>query len=436
MKKINNSLAFKLVAMYIIASSTILVIFSMIVHSAIESHFSQQDYLHLKEKIQSLSSNNEIELDELNLLNIPAWVVENNQVLKSNEIANKLPKKMLSSSFFEWSIDGRFYKAYKFEVKKHQFIVLQIETTHHKIFLTKLNSILTWSLILSLVLSVLYALFIVRVTLIPLNSLTKYIEKVNISNLHLRIPEDLLPIEFQKLISSQNNMLERLQSRFLRLSEFSSDIAHELRTPLTNIMMQTQVAINKDRTADEYYNVLVSNIEEIERINKVISDTLYLAKSENNLLHKTKFKLRFKDILLPLVDYYEVLAEDKNVIITVNGDANILADKEMLQRAFGNVLSNALRHCYSETEITIDISEYQEQKMVKISNYGEPIPKDSLPFIFERFYRSDKSRVHSSSVGAGLGLPIAKAIMNEHNGDLTVNSNGNITEFLFSFKIL
>ncbi len=95
-------------------------------------------------------------------------------------------------------------------------------------------------------------------------------------------------MELSELVEAQNKMLDRLQTGFNRLSEFSSDIAHELRTPLTNIMTQTQVILASSRSVEEYQDVLGSNIEELERLNKTIRDTLYLAKSENQLLHRNK----------------------------------------------------------------------------------------------------------------------------------------------------
>ncbi|MEL7341029.1 MAG: ATP-binding protein, partial [Bacteroidota bacterium] len=127
---------------------------------------------------------------------------------------------------------------------------------------------------------------------------------------------------------------------------------------------------------------------------------------------------------------------EKNVRFTLDGSSTQLGDRDMLQRAFGNVLSNALRHCFHNTDISVVISESETSNKVTISNVGEPIPLSSLPYIFERFYRSDKSRVHNGSIGAGLGLPIAKAIMKAHHGDILVNAKDERTEFVFIFNNL
>ncbi|MBD1555729.1 heavy metal sensor histidine kinase [Vibrio sp. S9_S30] len=434
-KVINKSLALKLVFMYVMASFVVLAIFALTVQHAITNHFYEQDYLHLEEKLKSLAPNAETKLNIFDSLNISAWVLENGQVIKSNREVNRFPVEMVSSSSYEWSEGDLIFRAFKFKSspESDRSIVLAMEITHHKLFFKKLNSILLWTLVLSVGLSGAYALVIVRSGLMPLKVLKNYIEKVSTSNLNVRLPSDSLPVELKSLAASQNEMLERLQSGFIRLSEFSSDIAHELRTPLTNIMMQTQVALVAKRSVEEYQDILASNLEELERLNKTISDTLYLAKSENELLHKAKTELHLRDIFTSLLDYYEALAEEENVRITVDGEMTLLGDKDMLQRAFGNVLSNALRHCFPDTEISVLISDSGGRKTVKISNTGEPIPQSSLPYIFDRFYRSDKSRVHSNSVGAGLGLPIAKAIMHAHGGDIAVSSIENRTEFEFVF---
>ena len=224
-------------------------------------------------------------------------------------------------------------------------------------------------------------------------------------------------------------MLDRLQIGFNRLSEFSSDIAHELRTPLTNIMTQTQVVLSSSRSVEEYQDVLGSNIEELERLNKTIRDILYLAKSENQLLHSNKEMLKLEELVSSLLEFYGFIADEKGVDLTLEGSATQFGDKVMLQRAIGNIISNALRYCDKESIITIQILENENFNIIKIANHGETIPEQSLPFIFERFYRVDKSRKHSQSIGAGLGLPIAKSIVQAHGGSISVVSVNQKTEF-------
>ncbi|MCL9775394.1 heavy metal sensor histidine kinase [Vibrio methylphosphonaticus] len=438
MKKITKSIARKLVFMFVTASFVVLVVFALTIQHAIKNHFNEQDYRHLETKLRPLIGTVERDLDLFHSWDISAWVLNNKQVVKTNNETIDFPSELIGSSSYEWSVGNNRFHAFKFDYPEIEggAVVLAMDVTHHKVFFDKLNTILFWTLVLTLSLSGAYALIIVRNGLQPLKQLKEYIAQVNTSNLSMRIPSDSLPKELSSLVISQNEMLERLQEGYLRLSEFSSDIAHELRTPLNNIMTQTQVALGTERSIEEYQDILVSNIEELERFNKTISDTLYLAKSENKLLYKTESELELKEVITPLLEYYEVLAEEKNVRFTLDGSSTLFGDKDMLQRAFGNVLSNALRHCFHNTDISVVISESEMSNKVTISNVGEPIPLSSLPYIFDRFYRSDKSRVHNGSVGAGLGLPIAKAIMKAHNGDILVNAKDERSEFVFIFNNL
>lgn len=435
-KLLNQSIARKLVFMFVTASFVVLVVFALTIQYAIKNHFNEQDYRHLETKLRPLIDTVERDLDLFHSWDISAWILNNKQVVQTNNETIDFPIELISSSSYEWSVGNNRFHAFKFDYPEIEggAVVLAMDVTHHKVFFDKLNTILFWTLVLTLSLSGAYALIIVRNGLQPLKQLKEYIAQVNTSNLSMRIPSDALPKELSNLIISQNEMLERLQEGHLRLSEFSSDIAHELRTPLNNIMTQTQVALGMERSIEEYQDILVSNIEELERFNKTISDTLYLAKSENRLLHKNEAELELGEVINPLLEYYEVLAEEKNVRLTLDGSSTLFGDKDMLQRAFGNVLSNALRHCFHNTDISIVISESETSNKVTISNVGEPIPVSSLPYIFERFYRSDKSRVHNGSVGAGLGLPIAKAIMKVHSGDILVNATDERTEFVFIFN--
>lgn len=437
-KLLNQSIARKLVFMFVTASFVVLVVFALTIQHAIKNHFNEQDYRHLETKLRPLIGTVERDLDLFHSWNISAWVLNNKQVVKTNNETIDFPSELIGSSSYEWSVGNNRFHAFKFDYPEIEggAVVLAIDVTHHKVFFDKLNTILFWTLVLTLSLSGTYALIIVRNGLQPLKQLKEYIAEVNTSNLSMRIPSDSLPKELSSLVISQNEMLERLQEGYLRLSEFSSNIAHELRTPLNNIMTQTQVTLGLERSIEEYQDILVSNLEELGRFNKTISDTLYLAKSENKLLHKIEEMLDLKEVITPLLEYYEVLAEEKNVRFTFDGSSTLLGDKDMLQRAFGNVLSNALRHCFHNTEISVVITESETTNTVTISNIGEPISTGSLPYIFKRFYRSDKSRVHNGSVGAGLGLPIAKAIMKAHNGDILVNAKDERSEFVFIFNNL
>ncbi|MCX8875499.1 ATP-binding protein, partial [Vibrio parahaemolyticus] len=130
-----------------------------------------------------------------------------------------------------------------------------------------------------------------------------------------------------------------------------------------------------------------------------------------------------------LVAYFEILAEDADVQIVSSGDGQLYMDKNMFERAVGNLLSNAIRHTYADSTIVIDVQAVDEQVTISVSNQGDTIAEQNLPYLFDRFYRADKSRQHVGSVGAGLGLSITQSIVQAYEGDIQVQSENQRTEF-------
>ncbi|WP_261859150.1 heavy metal sensor histidine kinase [Photobacterium sanguinicancri] len=442
---LKNSMATKLIAMYMASSFIVLASFTLIVQYAIKHHFYAQDYQLLNSKFLTVAAT----LDDLQSNSSPVltenfaflWVINHDGKLTYSNSTLALPPALSVQNALEWKDNGHSYRGFRFKMQHPQYdaIVLAINMDYHKSFINELDIVLLWTFLISNLISGAYAIFTVKKGLSPLQELQSYLDKVSIQHLDVRVPNNKLPVELSQLVATQNKMLDRLQCGFSRLSEFSSDIAHELKTPLTNMMTQTQVALSAARTPVEYQDVLGSNAEEIERLNKTIKDTLYLAKSENQLLHSNKEPLKLTTIIQPLIEFYELLAEDKNVTIDIvelnlTEDGIQLGDKQMLQRAISNILSNALRHCDSNSVITIQLSSDDDYNAIKIINTGEPIPASSLPYLFDRFYRADKSRKHTSSVGAGLGLAITKSIVQAHGGDISVSSIQRVTAFSLMLK--
>lgn len=436
-----HSMASKLIGMYLASSIVVLTSFAAIVHYSVKHHFYEQDYQFLYNKyltvVSELNQPNDRISQSLTSVggSVYTWFFNPDGKLTFTNSEVSLPSFHNTQSL-EWSSGQQDYRAFRFRLSHNEqpSIVLGLNINHHTRFIAKFNTILLWTILITSLVSGIYAVFIVRKGLKPLGKLQHYLNQISTDCLDIRIPADKLPAELSQLVNTQNNMLERLQHGYSRLSEFSSDIAHELRTPLTNIMTQTQVALSAKRPAEEYEDVLFSNVEELERITKTISDTLYLAKSENQLLHMHIEPIELHQEMQSLLDYLGIIAEEKNVSLQLMGTAQQTGDRLMLQRAFSNILSNAIRHSDDNSVISVELTGTGEWNTVSIKNTGETIPEESLPFLFERFYRADKSRQHSASTGAGLGLAIAKSIIQSHGGTITVSSEKRITEFVMTLK--
>ncbi|KOY31412.1 ATP-binding protein, partial [Vibrio parahaemolyticus] len=155
-----------------------------------------------------------------------------------------------------------------------------------------------------------------------------------------------------------------------------------------------------------------------------------IAKAENKLIHRHDEVFAVQEEIDRLVAYFEILAEDAEVRIVSSGDGQLYMDKNMFERAVGNLLSNAIRHAYADSTIVIDVQEVDEQVTISVSNHGDAIAEQNLPYLFDRFYRADKSRQHVGSVGAGLGLSITQSIVQAYEGQIKVTSDKDKTRFV------
>ena len=229
-------------------------------------------------------------------------------------------------------------------------------------------------------------------------------------------------------------MLQRLEDDFERLSTFSSDLAHELRTPISNMLVQAQVTLSKNRETDQYRETLHSVVEELERLTHMVSDMLYLAKTENHLQIPCPTEVHLGIEAAELAEFYELMAEDKRVTIRVQGQGTVLGDRLMIRRALSNLVANAIRHAHHQTTVTIAITNTRTKTTVSVTNVGDTIAAEIQSRLFDRFFRADSARTHPGSEGAGLGLAITQAIMQAHHGAVTLSSSENKTTFTLAFK--
>lgn len=257
--------------------------------------------------------------------------------------------------------------------------------------------------------------------LAPLKKIQQGATAISASRLDQRLSVSEFPSELADLGNTINGMLSRLEDSFRKLSDFSADIAHELRTPVSNLMTQTQVALSKPRTAEEYHEILASNSEELERMSRMISDMLFLAKVDRGLIAPRADAIVLEREFDELFGFYEAPAEEKAIRLELIGTTTIRGDRLMLRRAFSNLLSNAIRHVQQGQTVSVLLRNQTEGgTCIEIANPGD-IPAEHLNRLFDRFYRVDPSR-HGASDGAGLGLAITESIIHMHGGTIRVHS--------------
>ncbi|MBE0474145.1 heavy metal sensor histidine kinase [Rhodoferax sp.] len=307
-------------------------------------------------------------------------------------------------------------------------VAIASDTEHHQVYLQTLLKTLWVFVAGATVLIALLGWVAVRSGLRPLRAMREQTSRVTAQQLDYRLPVDTVPRELAELAQSLNDMLARLQEAFQRLSDFSSDIAHELRTPVSNLMTETQVALTRARSADEYHHILESNAEELERMKSMIADMLLLAKADNGLVLPHREPVDLAAEILALFDFYDALAEEKHLTLSLQGQAKVLADRLMLRRAIGNLLSNAIRHAQRNSCIRVTLQDQASEATVTVENVGDTIPAEFLERIFDRFFRADPARQRGE--GTGLGLAIAKSIVVAHGGDISVTSSDASTRFI------
>lgn len=338
-----------------------------------------------------------------------------------------------------WSWEGRAYRGLLATVPTGMpqgtpvSVALALDIGHHLEFLASFRKRLWLAVVGCILLTALLGWVAARRGLAPVRDMAGIAHGISASRLGNRLPLDAVPEELTQLASAFNDMLGRLEDSFRRLSDFSSDLAHELRTPISNLMTQTQVALSKARSADEYREVLYSNLEEYDRLARMIGDMLFLAKADNGLIVPRSEPIDLAHEVRQLFEFYEALSEEQGVSLALVGEAAVQGDRLMLRRALGNLLSNALRHTPRKGVIEVRIDRPAPGKIrLTIENPGETIPPEHLPRLFDRFYRADASR-HRSHEGAGLGLAITRSIVEAHGGTITVVSENGLTRFEMAF---
>ena len=281
------------------------------------------------------------------------------------------------------------------------------------------------------VVSALIALTVTRRGLRPLGEITRSLERAGPTHLHERVEPSAWPRELQPLAIAFDQMLDRLEDSFTRLSQFSADLAHELRTPVANLRGEAEVALTRPRTADEYREVIESSVSECERLSLIIDNLLFLARAEaaQGLAERTSFDGRAA--IEKIAVYFRTLAEERHVTIRCIGDGEIYADALLFSRAVSNLVENALRFTSDGGKIEIKLARDAAATLITVHDNGPGIAAEHLARIFDRFYRADSSR---SSEGNGLGLALVKSIMDLHGGTAKAHSEpgrGTIVSLVF-----
>ena len=291
--------------------------------------------------------------------------------------------------------------------------------------------LLTIALAVGILLSALIATVVTRRGLRPLRQMTRSVGQISPTHLNQRLTPIGWPHEIEPLASAFDETLDRLENSFTRLSQFSADLAHELRTPIANVLGEAQVTLTRDRTSDQYREVIESTVAECERLSGIVDNLLFLARADSAREHIERTLFNGRAAIEKITAYYRTLAEDRNVTLLCDGQGEVYGDQLLFSRALGNLLENALRFTPPGGTVRVSIGVRDAHCEISVSDTGAGIPPEHLPRVFDRFYRADSSRTPH---GAGLGLSLVKSIVDLHGGSATIESKvGRGTTVVLSF---
>jgi two-component system, OmpR family, heavy metal sensor histidine kinase CusS len=324
-------------------------------------------------------------------------------------------------------IDGRRFRTVSASAggtpAPRQIVQVAIDLAHEQEILAAYRRRLWLVLGLALAASAFVGHAIARRGVRPLEHIARTARDITSTRLDARIDHLDLPGEVATIAITFNEMLARLQDSFERLSRFSADIAHELRTPVNNLRGETEVALTRARTPEEYRDILTSSLEEYERLTRLIDSLLFLARAEHSETRIVREHLNLRRELQTVAEFYEGSATEQGItlVVDVPPTPEIEADRTLFQRAVGNLIGNALAHTPVGGTVTIQAIADGSYCQIHVVDTGRGVPAEDLPYVFDRFYRADKSRA-SNSGNLGLGLAIVRSIAQLHGGRVELAS--------------
>jgi heavy metal sensor kinase len=276
--------------------------------------------------------------------------------------------------------------------------------------------------------------FMAKKTMKPVDQIRRTAVKISSNNLDERIELKGRKDELGRLAETFNAMISRLKDSFQRINQFSIDVSHELKTPLTILKGETELALRKERTNEEYKRSLESNLEEIDRMSRIIDDLLLLSKAEVKDIRLNLDKVDLRDLLADVCLNMKLFGENKGVEIIASEleDIRIVGDELKLRRMLTNIVENGIKYGNRGGHVTVSSFRRNGFACINVRDDGPGIAAEDIKYIFDRFYRADRSRKRES--GSGLGLSISKWIAEAHQGTIEVESRPSAGS-LFTIKL-
>src|SRR5215469_639518 len=296
---------------------------------------------------------------------------------------------------------------------------------------------LAWLIPTGVLLAFLASWFMAGKALEPVAALGKAAGQIGVADLHQRLPVRGTGDELDYLAIQFNETFARLEKAVGEMKQFTASISHEFRTPLSVLRGEAEVALMQSSTTEQYRRVLASQLEEFEKLTRMINQLLTLARAESGEVAITHEPVDLSSMTQTLAEQLEPVAASKNVSLAWQCDPNVIVsgDSGWIERIILNLVDNAIKFTGSGGHVSVRVSKNGAGHTLEVSDEGMGIPPDSIPHIFERFYRADPSRANRAD-GVGLGLSLVKWAVDQHHGAINVESRpGKGSTFRVSFPV-
>jgi len=273
-----------------------------------------------------------------------------------------------------------------------------------------------------------------KYSLSPINKIVKQLNGIADADFSKRVITKNNRDEIGALTNSVNSLLSRIEKAFLMEKQFVSDVSHEFKTPIASLRLSIEELINNEHLSDDSLDKLGRNLEVLYSLDFLVKKLLYMSKLEQGIIKFKPEKFILKETIDKIIANLQLIAQNKNLKINsfIDDFCEINGDKELLYIALYNIVENALKYT-DKGFVNITATGGENKIIISIEDTGRGIPQDDIDKIFDKFYRTDKSRKENE--GYGIGLTISKRIIEIHNGKITVESRENFgTIFTIEIK--
>ncbi|MCK0161301.1 sensor histidine kinase [Allomuricauda sp. F6463D] len=434
----------KITTVFVVLTSLLLTGIFILIYFVSKEYTEREFYLRLSQRA-TIAAEAYLEADEMNVNIYDDIRIRHLQTLPNekeviypvdvelnkplNAFDNTLPtsffQTVFSKEYAELKIGDYFYAGMLFHDDRGDFIVVLSATDLYGFAkLDNLRNTLIIAFLVSIVFILILGNYYAKQALSPISRIINEVNSIRAKNLSLRLKTATGKDELAELSRTFNNMLDRLQLSFDLQSNFINNASHELRNPLTAILGQTEVALDKQRSAEEYHSILKKIAAEASRLDFLVNGLLKLAKTDFDSKGVVIDELRIDELILDLKLNIDVAIPNNNIILDFEGlpkdeDAiTLLGSDSLLRVALGNIFENACKFSNNK-RVEIKIVTDAGYVLISIKDEGVGIPEEELKNIYEPFFRASNVREID---GFGFGLPLAYRIIKMHSGEIRVIS--------------